>query len=429
MQLLRYFLSVVLSFAALSATAQNLRDEFAADPDKAGGVYYVYTIDTPAVTPAPRGYRPFYISHYGRHGSRWLLHDSEYEEVMQALDTAAAAGALSVRGLEVRERVRRIYDDGIDRAGDLTQLGALQHRGIAERMYSSYPEVFAEDAVIEAQATTVVRCVMSMAAFCERLKELNPALQVRRTAGNRTTRYLNFFCKLPGNPVSSEYLDFIAEGPWRRDLACYAEERVSPERLLGELFCNGAYARGIDGRKLMKGLFGLARGMQNVGMDVSLYDLFTQDEIYWLSVFDNYEYYVIRGPSTLNEGYPQHYAKALLRDVLDRADRALASAEPAADLRFGHDGNIMAFVPLLRLEGWDGVYDDPEQIAEKWPVYRLSPMAANIQFVFYRSGRNDEVLVKILHNEQETRIPIPAVSGPYYRWSDVRRFYHRILDE
>ena len=36
-------------------------------------VYYAYTYDNPARTPAPEGYEPFYISHYGRHGSRWLL--------------------------------------------------------------------------------------------------------------------------------------------------------------------------------------------------------------------------------------------------------------------------------------------------------------------------------------------------------------------
>ena len=41
------------------------------DPDKAGGLMYLYDYkaETP-VTPAPRGYKPFYVTHYGRHGAR-----------------------------------------------------------------------------------------------------------------------------------------------------------------------------------------------------------------------------------------------------------------------------------------------------------------------------------------------------------------------
>ncbi len=429
MRIIRHIPLLLSLFWALFTSAQNIRSEFAANPNKAGGVYYIYTPDSLSATPAPRGYQPVYISHYGRHGSRWLLHDNEYEQVMQAFDEAAKAGALSDHGEEVRERIGLIYNDGIDRAGDLTPLGVAQHRGIAERMYAAYPDLFAGNAVIEAQSTIVVRCVMSMAAFSERLKELNPTLQIHRTAGNRTTRYLNFFCKLPKNPVCSQYLDFIAEGSWRKELDQYAETHISPDRLLSELFSDAEYARKIDGRNLMLKLFNMARSLQNIEINVSLYDLFTADEIYWMSVLDNYEYYVTRGPSPLNCGYPSHYAKLLLNDLLVRADHALAHHEPAADLRFGHDGNIMAFVPLLQLEGWNGVYDDPQQIAEKWPVYQLSPMAANIQFVFYGSKSSKEILVKILLNERETRIPIRSVTGPYYRWSDVRKFYRDKLDQ
>ena len=80
MRFTKLFAAVLCSLAALAASGQNLRDEIAANPGKSGGVYYVYTYDNPVLTPAPKGYKPFYISHYGRHGSRWLLHDSEYDE-------------------------------------------------------------------------------------------------------------------------------------------------------------------------------------------------------------------------------------------------------------------------------------------------------------------------------------------------------------
>ena len=228
MRFTKLFAAVLCSLAALAASGQNLRDEIAANPGKSGGVYYVYTYDNPVLTPAPKGYKPFYISHYGRHGSRWLLHDSEYG------------------------RVKRVYDGGIDRGGDLSPLGAEQHREIAARMYRNFPEVFRSGAVVDAQATLVVRCVLSMAAFCERLKELNPRLEVSRTAGRRTTRYLNFYSK-PTNPtLSREYLDFIDKGGWLEEYERIGDRFVRPDRLMSELFADGEFVRTIDGPFLFR---------------------------------------------------------------------------------------------------------------------------------------------------------------------------------
>jgi len=333
MRFTKLFAAVLCSLAALAASGQSLRDEIAANPGKSGGVYYVYTYDNPVLTPAPKGYKPFYISHYGRHGSRWLLHDSEYDEVMAVFRAADAANAFTERGREVYGRVKRVYDDGIDRGGDLSPLGAEQHREIAARMYRNFPEVFRSGAVVDAQATLVVRCVLSMAAFCERLKELNPRLEVSRTAGRRTTRYLNFYSK-PTNPtLSREYLDFIDKGGWLEEYERIGDRFVRPDRLMSELFADGEFVRTIDAQKLMKGLFYFAADMQNVGLGISFYDLFTTDELYGLNVYDNYKYYVIRGPSPLNRRFPQYYAKALLEDFLTRADRAVEGGAVSADLR------------------------------------------------------------------------------------------------
>lgn len=65
----RLFLPLVVLLLAATADAQSAYDEIKADIDKAGGVYFMYPFDTPSATPAPKGYEPFYISHYGRHGA------------------------------------------------------------------------------------------------------------------------------------------------------------------------------------------------------------------------------------------------------------------------------------------------------------------------------------------------------------------------
>ena len=52
-------------------------------------------------------------------------------------------------------------------------------------------------------------------------------------------------------------------------------------------------------------------------------------------------------------------------------------------------------------------------------------MGANIQIIFYRSKKSNEILVKVLHNERE-QILDSAVATPvesvYYRWSDIKSY-------
>ena len=86
--------------AALPAAAQTTKEEMLASPEKTAGVYYAYPApeSTDHYTKAPKGYTPFYISHFGRHGSRYLISDSEYTNPMETLERADKAGALSPLG-------------------------------------------------------------------------------------------------------------------------------------------------------------------------------------------------------------------------------------------------------------------------------------------------------------------------------------------
>ena len=53
----------------------SAKDEIAANRYLAGSNYLDYDrqLPTKALTSTPKGYVPYYISHYGRHGSRWLI--------------------------------------------------------------------------------------------------------------------------------------------------------------------------------------------------------------------------------------------------------------------------------------------------------------------------------------------------------------------
>ena len=71
-----------LSFS--SAAAQSARDDFKNDTHLSASNYLAYPGPTQGkLTPAPDGKKPFYISHYGRHGSRYLINPSEYKRPME----------------------------------------------------------------------------------------------------------------------------------------------------------------------------------------------------------------------------------------------------------------------------------------------------------------------------------------------------------
>ena len=46
----------------------------------------------------------------------------------------------------------------------------------------------------------------------------------------------------------------------------------------------------------------------------------------------------------------------------------------------------------------------------------------NFQFVYYRKPGSDDILVKILRNENEAKLPIATDVYPYYHWKDVRAY-------
>ena len=101
---------------------------------------------------------------------------------------------------------------------------------------------------------------------------------------------------------------------------------------------------------------------------------------------------------------------------------------PRVHLRFGHDGVIMALLTYMQIDGWTTAVNDPEEIKDVWQNYRI-PMAANVQFIFYKNVNHPkDVLVKVMLNEEEIKLPVKSDKAPYYHWNDVKRFYTSLLD-
>ena len=361
--------------------------------------------------------------HYGRHGSRYLIGDRDYKWLVDLFEEAHRAHALTGLGEDTYRRLLKVWEEAEGHGGDLTPLGVRQHRGIAERMYASFPEVFKGNPFISARSTVVLRCAMSMVAFGDRLKELNPDLRISYEASEKYMDYLNYHTDESNRFTSSQ------DGPWAEEYRKFEEAHTNPERLVASLFKDKHFVlKKVNPKELMWGMYWVASDMQNAETKVSFYDLFEAQELFDLWQCVNYRFYVGNANHADGKGIVVANAKSLLRNILDSADEAIQEGGIAATLRFGHDGNVIPLVALMRIENCNVAVSDPYEVYKVWSDFKVVPMAANVQIIFFRNEKSGDILVKVMHNENEVHIPVETDMFPYYKWEDVERFYRNLLN-
>lgn len=416
-----FFAIIGISFAA---SAETMREAIAKNPNLAAGIYVAYSVtEQPYVAP-PRGYKPFYISHYGRHGSRYHTAQEKYDTPAEMLEKAHRDGKLTPLGESLMRRVRIMADDAHMRAGDLSQRGEREHRGIAERMVKLYPQVFAEKNGnhITCLASPYVRSVISMAAFTERLKEEYPKLDITRYASlhdlhlTRPESYMDTFYK-KARQIAKDY---------QRD---NTHDKAFISRLFNDydyaakLICD--YYKSSSTTGFMGNMHDLAMIVQNFDNLPELHDIFTEEERYQMWHLFNIRRYLTYGPSADYGDVRNQDAKALLRDIVERAEDVITgkTTNEVATLRFGHDSAIIPLLAILHAEGCDGriSFAEIERLPEVWCDSRITCMSVNLQFIFYRNKRGD-VLVRMLHNERDLRIPVKSENYPFYKWEDFRSY-------
>ena len=418
---------------------------FAQKADQMGSNYYAYPTPSAKYTKAPAGYKPFYVSHYGRHGSRFHQPADHYHMLYNTLAQADSADKLTELGKSLLERANFLDEYAAPRAGDLTQLGVAQHQGIAKRMVKNFPEVFKNDAYVEAYASTSVRCVVSMAAFLEELRAQKPKLDIHQESGG----YLMAFI----SPLNFGKIIGESNTPaWQKENE-KLYSHVNPARMMNAIFNDSTYVqKNIDAGDLFSKIYEIGNSLQgSPEIEFSFDDLWTDEDLAARWHAQNAWWYSVLGNNPFGKKEGLENARPLLKNFLDVADKVIAAdtakadktAKPAkkvsATLRFGHDTVIFPFAALLQMENGTqntGIETaDMENLHKVWRDYEISPMAANTQFVFYKSAKKGSpILVKVMHNEIEQKLPVTCDSAavkncpaaPYYRWDDFRDFYGKI---
>ena len=174
---LAVFVLALLAVTGVKADIIKKGDVNADNVKKMAGSVYAYEAPTEPLTPVPKGFKPVYLTHFGRHGSRFLDNASNYDRPYNILKEADDAGTLTDFGKDVLRRVEIIRAEADQRAGDLTQKGMQQHRDISRRMVENYPELFTNDKIIMARSTTSHRVLVSEYSALMQILRMRPKIK------------------------------------------------------------------------------------------------------------------------------------------------------------------------------------------------------------------------------------------------------------
>ena len=397
--------------------------------------------EDPGVTysKAPKGFKPFYMSHYGRHGSRYLLNTPQYADPYNILKQADDKGVLTDFGKDVLRRIEIMSKDADGHLGDLTIVGQQQHRGIARRMVRNYPEIFNKNSTIVARSTTSHRVMASMTAALMEFSSILPKMYIDYNDSDFDRGYMN----------SEDRAINSAKNSRERNAAVSAfnAKHNNPERLMCALFTDttfitryertsssGTVSTSDRSDDLYTKIYDIAANMGShsyLGFDLD--DVFTYDEWYDCWLQNNLYWFSVSGYHKLTQEIVPYGHATLLQDFLDKADIALANGTPAANLRYGHDTALYPLLCLMEVNDCGFEPDDIEDLASKWVNYDIVHMGSTLQLIFFKD-KNGKILVRALLDEKEAKLPTECYKDakgkeyPYfYEWDKLEKYYRDIL--
>lgn len=404
---------------------QPVEEELIQDVTRSAGCGATYPcLPGKRLASAPLNKKPFAVIHYGRHGSCYLGKPSDYDAPYKVLASADSLGKLTPLGRDVLHRLKLIRDDAHNHWGELTDTGVRQMREIVRRMEERFPEIFNKDA--QRLGALSLRNTCSMLSMEYTMNHVAKTTRIR-VYRNASQAFSDFLDRQEESRLAVRG-DSAAQAAYK----AFADKYSDDDRLVQSLFSDAGYVRAhVNAATLGDQLFKIAGNIQNTNLAgrVTLYDLFTSDEIYhhwkkrnaWL--YFNYGGYVHHAEKK------QALQHRLLRHIFALVDTVLQT-RPAARFHFADETSFIPFVCMLGVNGYGLATDNLKSLEDKgWADYRLCPMGANLQLVLYRRDPKDkDVLMRVLLNDEEATLPLPADAAPYYRLSDFYSYYQKILE-
>lgn len=388
--------------------------------------YGMYSFEEHRLSPAPSGYKPFYISYFGRHGARFALSDDIYENVRKVLLDAHNAGKLNDRGERLWKEYEEFYPSVAHRGGDLTPKGQEQLRRIAGIMYRNFPQVFKGRTVASILSTPIPRTMLTMFSFVDELRGLDKDFSFTVDAGR---------CYFPILEPNKSISPVKVKVPLP-DEAVKSAEKFAADKIDAKAFCS-KFFNDTDYLEAAYGMWKFESNMRNIVCDVrclegvpedTFSDVFTTEELFGIWEVRNYNGYIYMGRTPLSDNKNCINNSSILRSIIEQADADIESGERQLCLRFSHDSALLPLMCFMRLDNFGAVVDDPEEVKNYWRSDFI-PMAANLQLIFYRSRKSADILVKVLFNGSEASLPLPEAAPSFYRWTEFKTYYQALMPE
>ncbi len=425
MRILLHIFSIFVGVFALSAqTADVIREMICKNPNFAEPIISPY--DESSIgrfSSPPKGYKPFYFSATIRHGSRYELQDSTYIRPTEVYNRAAELGILTPLGEEVRQLLIQATAKQIGQLGELSPLGQKQMRDLGRRAYNNFKSIF-ESGNTEGRSSDMTRCILSMNAFVDGLKENNRNLSVEIYARDSDVYILRPMSKVPPVPAILKELwerEGRRGGAWREKIVEWSSKQdvstmlskvvTRPELLTKSCGAHSDFLFAYNTHHLLLYAQNFEAGDSEI-----LTRLFTPEEQYIFYLYESVKWLWWSGGwgNPMIESYSA-YVRPLVEDVLNKAQDAIDGKNPnVADLRFTHDTYLLPLLTVFGYENCSIQYSDNwEHASISAPLSEIMPMAANLQLILYRNKRGD-VLVRSLLNERDVTLPIECDTTPFY---------------
>lgn len=365
----------------------------------------------------PDSLTPVYISHVGRHGSRYPAGPAHSVALQKALQRADSAKTITPLGRKLLALTDYVISASHNRWGALDSLGMAEQRGIASRMFMNFPEPFRSGSVY-ALSSYSPRCMMSMFSFAHQLDRLNNSIEVITSTGRQNSKLMRPF------DVSDDYKEFRSVNGWKVVYDDYMAQVVpvtAIERVLGEGYPYGD----TDPKELALMEYYVLAGMSAMGVEINALDYFTSAEYNALWSTFNLRQYLQRVASTISS-VPADIASDLVLDIVARTDGFISGSNPATvDLRFGHAETLMPLLSLLRLPGCYYLTNYFDTVAMNWRDFDVVPMAANLQMILFKSTKGGYYVMFSLNEHPVTFIPNDART--VIPWGEARDYMTRCV--
>lgn len=420
-------ISVALLMSATlkaQAPAETIGKELRADVNRAAGIRYAMPVAKQKDTPVPGNKKPFYINYYGCPSSYYLPNPEDYDVPYALFARADSAGKLTKLGRDVMHRLDLLRQDAKDRTGELSASGARQSRQLMRQLVERLPEAFVEEGYYSARSIVENHCILTMQEAMAQLSAMRQPLQL----SVKSSHYDQNFMDPQDDYLTSRRTDSLTLTRYNR----FAELNTSDTRLMESLFNDQNYLiTQTDPASLSRKLFRLAGNIQHTSLagKTTLWDIFTPEEIHRNWRKQNAWNYINYGGCKLNGGKQPFLQRSTLRNMIHMSDSMMKRDAPLMHTQYTNECVLLALASLMELDNCGLQTDNLDSLETAgWANYRIAPLGGSIVMIHYRSEQgDDDVLVKVLFNGHEAKLPVDTDCAPYYYWHDVKNYYLRKL--